>query len=948
MNDASTPATAPTPVPTPVPGPLPTNWGVLRQLFSLRTIVLLAFWSWHAVWILAVVFGVGPVLLPALLVVTFEGHIPWDITACALGIMLLPCFTALAGWRLGNDHRRVFGLLYGVAGVVLALLFVRLFLIRELTAAVALLLVTLGVGAAFYAADLFGRRPSKTPGAALTAMVGYSSLLILGLWIGAAMGLYCIPGVVLFVTAIPEFLLSELRGSSGMVAAIPLILAIAALAGCCIAVVLALPFAVAVLYPRAWWRGLRAWREQRSLASGLGVTAAVIATWLVALFALAQQPQQAAFARLEQRPSDRGEQLDNAAATDQIRRGLLNAYLAPHRYWGANGNNVQLARLYREAFGTDQDVSVAQQLFNLLAAPLLYDGEGLMQDRQRASMAYERFFDRPLQDGEREAVVAAITATYDRSQAEAGLLDEGSRNVLLIEQDLRTTTTGDLARFELHEAYENQTIVQQEVFYYFNLPERAAITGLWLSGGAEPERRFAFTVAPRGAAQAVYREQRRQRVDPALIEQIGPRQYRLRIFPIPAAGRADVEPVMHLWMEWSALADGAGWSLPRLAAARNVYWDDDDTRRTIDGRASEHQGWLPPRLAAAVSPESHELVIDGYRVRAQPARPTGHPEGRLAVVVDTSLSMRDHADEVRSTLDELVTRGLDFDLYVSPSPWSADRPQQVSLADFDPDYYGGHTFEGVLADFAASRGGRAYGAVIVVTDGGSFAFLSSEQPIAVGRQQQSDAEREAVAHASSTIENLAAASWPEPIWMLHLGGLPHAYRDQLTDLIRRTHGGVETRLDPLIARLASAVVDDYAWEFEATHEQTSAAAGDGGFAAIAASALIGHLGGGHLGGGTADLDALHAIAKRYAVVTPWSSMIVLVDDAQRRALKAASEADDRFDREAESGVEATTTPNAALEVSGTPEPHEWMLLALASLGLLAISRGRRSAGLTAV
>jgi MYXO-CTERM domain-containing protein len=76
------------------------------------------------------------------------------------------------------------------------------------------------------------------------------------------------------------------------------------------------------------------------------------------------------------------------------------------------------------------------------------------------------------------------------------------------------------------------------------------------------------------------------------------------------------------------------------------------------------------------------------------------------------------------------------------------------------------------------------------------------------------------------------------------------------------------------------------------------------------------------------------------VVTPWSSMIVLVDDAQREALRKASEAEDRFDREAESGIESTTTPSAGLDVDATPEPHEWMLLALALLGLLAVARVR--------
>ena len=37
---------------------------------------------------------------------------------------------------------------------------------------------------------------------------------------------------------------------------------------------------------------------------------------------------------------------------------------------------------------------------------------------------------------------------------------------------------GDTIELELHEVYENQTANQQEVVYYFSLPESAVITGL--------------------------------------------------------------------------------------------------------------------------------------------------------------------------------------------------------------------------------------------------------------------------------------------------------------------------------------------------------------------------------------------------------------------------------------------------------------------------------------
>lgn len=880
----------------------------LRRFFTPRVLVHVVFWGWHAVWVLAVTLGFVPAVLVDLLTATYEGYIPWGITACALGIVVLPGATIVAGWRLRHDHRKLFGLFYGVAGVGFTLLCLRLFLIRELTAGVALMLVTLAAGAAFYSAALFGRVRTSTHGAAIASLLGHAALLVVGLWVAIVMGLYCVPVIVIFVSAIPEIIGEIFEGllSPANTVRLPFMFMMAGFGACTAAVVLGLPFALVVLYTRAWWKNLQTWRSTRPLSLGLAITGAAIALWIAAFVALSRQPQHEAFERLAEAPADLDAQAENLAHTEDIRAGLLNAALAPYRYWAAEGNSRNLAEVYREAFHTTQDFLPPQRIFNVLAAPLVYDGERLDADRPAAEVAYERFFDRPMQEGERDAMMAAVSATYDRSDAEAGLLDVGNRTVRLVEQELTRTIDGDVASFELHEVYENQTQEQQEVFYYFNLPERAAITGLWLGDGPDRERRFVYQVAPRGAAQKVYRQERQRRVDPALLEQVGPRQYRLRAFPIPERGRG-APPHMHMWMTWTVLADDGGWPMPRLAQARNVYWDDD-TQRTLDGASANHEGWLPTRIDGVAEPSVHEAVIAGHRVRATPARPDGHAPTSLAVVIDTSLSMAAHDDEIQAALARLRGLSVAIDVYVAPSPWSAERPHRVALADFVPHYYGGHTHEGVLADFAAARGDAQYGAVIVLTDAGSFAFMQDETKAQL------------------------PTDWAEPIWMIHFGGLPYAYRDELVELVRATQGGVAANLDGALDRMGATVVDGYRWEITRTDASDTPA---DAFAPIAATALVGHLG----DRGT-DLDAIHAIAVAHDIVTPWSSMIVLIDERQREALKRASEEKDRFDREAESGVEQTTKPQG-LDVEATPEPHEWMLLGLAALGLVMMARARR-------
>jgi putative PEP-CTERM system integral membrane protein len=90
----------------------------------------------------------------------------------------------------------------------------------------------------------------------------------------------------------------------------------------------------------------------------------------------------------------------------------------------------------------------------------------------------------------------------------------------------------------------------------------------------------------------------------------------------------------------------------------------------------------------------------------------------------------------------------------------------------------------------------------------------------------------------------------------------------------------------------------------------------------------------------AQLDAIHALAKTYEIVTPYSSMIVLVNDEQREALKQAEAEKDRFERKVEDGKERLTQSNNPLSVS-VPEPG--MLVGLVAIALfLMVSRQRRT------
>ncbi|KAA3658485.1 MAG: PEP-CTERM sorting domain-containing protein, partial [Chloroflexi bacterium] len=87
------------------------------------------------------------------------------------------------------------------------------------------------------------------------------------------------------------------------------------------------------------------------------------------------------------------------------------------------------------------------------------------------------------------------------------------------------------------------------------------------------------------------------------------------------------------------------------------------------------------------------------------------------------------------------------------------------------------------------------------------------------------------------------------------------------------------------------------------------------------------------------LDTLHALAIENSIVTPYSSMIVLVNTRQEELLRELSEKEDRFDREFEDIGETTLDP---VPITGVPEPEEWLLIGLSIIMLIWYVRRNHS------
>jgi putative PEP-CTERM system integral membrane protein len=614
--------------------------------------------------------------------------------------------------------------------------------------------------------------------------------------------------------------------------------------------------------------------------------------------------------------------------------------------------------------GMKQDgITEVQRLYGIVARPLLYTPVGIARAEEsqdahpfsvepiEAARLYEAYFDRDILTGERDVIAATLRLNWSADQAQAGRRAFDDHEVYLTRQEISIVENGDWAEVELHEIYRNRTRVRQEVVYYFSLPESAVITGVWLGNNPDRDARFVYRVAPRGAAQATYRNELRYWADPALAEQIGPRQYRLRIYPVQQRRihynrTTDIREVkegrpLHVWLTYRVLASGRAWPLPRLAEKRNVYWDAG-TIRLVNGEAMAPglESWLPPSVPASspVEPVAHRVDLGtGETVVARPVSAVDLPrlpdELRLGVVLDRSRSMATQETRVQQAMTRLagmMDSGAVIDVYLTASAYRGESPSRASMAKIDLDaitYSGGQNAAELLLQFDALSSGETYDAILVLTDDAGYRAGNGDAEIPIP-----DA----------------------PLWMVHLGGgFPMGYDDATLEAIQASGGGTVASLDEALTRLAVAlagrgsassrdVIDGYEWRLVPTGstEAGSEATVDNAFAPFAARRLIlattnrqrnatYRLGA---------LDRVHAIAVEHGIVTPYSSMLVLVDESQHELLDALEAGGDRFLREYEDVGE--TIPERAIAVGAVPEPEEWLLIALATAMLVWAARRR--------
>ncbi|MEA3341075.1 MAG: TIGR02921 family PEP-CTERM protein, partial [Chloroflexota bacterium] len=601
----------------------------IRKLANRRIWAYGLFWSWNVIFLAFLLLGFGPQVLPEVITAVRTGFIPAPFLVYAGILTAIPVVTVILGLTLlRRSPERLLALGYGVEGPLMLLLAIRLFIVRDATWAVTLTLSIAGLGMATLLWQLLDRSiDTRRSLLAHVRLPGLTLLLLTGLYASVWIAFYAVPLAAQAGEIFTEIWRSLWYSLTHLPRVewrwVPLWVLGTILGLYTGTLFVVMPVAVPLLYVRAWWRGVRAFVTSHSRVRALTLTAITLVACGLLFVGANRQPQQRAFALLENPPSTLDEAQALLERQDEIRAGLLNAYLAPFRYVSAAGEVRHVSEMYRWAFDmTQEQARRVQGFYEIVARPLLYtpvekpktsgsrwDNRVFQKEPVQAARLYKEFFDQPINVGERDTIVRAVRSTWSIEQAEAAWQAVDDREVLITRQEINITENGDWASVELYEVYQNQTAQRQEVVYYFSLPESAVVTGLWLGDSPDRAERFVYRVAPRGAAQEIYRSEVRYNRDPALVEQIGPRQYRLRVFPVEPQrvrwddrGRSTVEegPPMHVWLTYRVLAAGDSWPMPHLAEKRNVYWGETSVR-LVNGALMEadEETWLPESAPAA-------------------------------------------------------------------------------------------------------------------------------------------------------------------------------------------------------------------------------------------------------------------------------------------------------------------------------------------------------------
>ena len=961
-----------------------------KETIKRRTAYFI-FWAWHLIYATLVVTVVFPIITLPLILEASASKVPLHYVLYPLLMAILPFVSMFLGAKyFRKNFRLLMKYFYGFEMPLLLFLLVRIITFRDASAGVSLLVINVSI--ALIAWFVFLWHQQKQEQAAeqerslindkepnqnkinqkhhvasiplkdnLLAVAGSTIIAMVGLYFGIMFLIIMIPVAVNFAIELGEGL-SRLEFETVVYFFInPLMWLLTVFIMFTMSLFIALPIVMIYLYLGQFFKRLPSLFTPTRIAIVLTLIAINVTGFIYAN----KQPQQAIFTLLEENMTvdkKTGEITDQARIklleqTDAIREGLLNAYLSRYRYVSTAGLSNRVKSAYRNTFNTKSKLTeTPQNIFNYLASPFLYDGKD-WSDKEKASAFYEAFFDAPIQKAERQVITDAVKHNWEiNNDNEAGLLDALNHYVHINKQSIDLNVNDGVATVLIKQTLENITYQQLEAVMHFSLPEDAVLTGVWLSDNASKPKKYAYVLAPKGAAQAVYKAEVKRRIDPALLEQTGPTQYRLRVYPILPKSHmtANHKPqLMYMQFEYQTLVDiemdnernvALQWPLPTLLEKRNLFWDNT-TEYWLNGKKIKKindNSWLPktaihsnakPNHNAYAKPlgsiQGNDKISFTYRDPVNEHLPT---KGNFAILIDGSYSMNTHRKNIIASLEKLQSSGAHYTAYFCQEKCSLlDTPLALNKKHFFGNSQTADHAKGFL------NMNKAVDGVFILSDEGSYELSSKTET------------------ESLVLNNT-------PLWLIHLSEtVPYAYDDKILDLIYQSKGGITHSLNEALLRyqlfkqtawrVCSAsstilsITDNRIWQSDHDPKHTCDIVNNRSVTKIATSHQIKHL------INTLDLktnkleklDSIHTLAKAQGIISHYSSMLVLVDDRQKKALKKAEEGDDRFNRETETGKQNTSNPTDPFAVPSVPEPEEWALMIICGI-LLSWSLIRRRYG----
>ena len=585
----------------------------------------------------------------------------------------------------------------------------------------------------------------------------------------------------------------------------------------------------------------------------------------------------------------------------KIRRAFTDMLDSRKRY-PFSKNDEFLKNGYIDIFHLNPGLGqLIQATFNFWAYPFVYQGP---IDRQtEAFQNYEYLFGHP---------------------ASKSNFNPALPNVRLVSKTVsaRTYYRDLLASITIQEEYENTYWGNQEVVYEFSLPEASVITDLKLG----PDLEFDGVIAPRGAAGKVYQQELERRRDPALLEQTGPRQYRLRVFPIPARGDMTLSGKnQKVLFTYVTAVTPAGYPLPNISQKRNIrvdrnseiayYFNDQPFVSTIDAPFITNAGVatdlcrLYPDIdlqtqtgSASAQIIPHQSIPNLANItcsRNSGLNLTGDlRSARLAILYDVSATNQNNPflSSLKKTLIEnsslLSENTLDFYRFND----ALSRPQPLTLNMMEnPDlvYFGKSDWLN-----AVSRLNPVYDLIIVVTSN----------------------------HEMTKEIKASTINYSAPVYVIHADDSPPAYPETATRAVLQSGGAIVPSLDQAITHYSLATRLPYEgkgslvsftpfWAISVTGLTPPPPDAEFVFADfdylptnqddplsyLADKAYFMNLVKRYQAFSDKEsplLDSLNAFAGNTRIVTPFSSLIALVNQAQMSDLKRAAGEQDRYSYEA--------------------------------------------------